>query len=369
MSKQEQTTSYWNEEVEINFNQTKKPLFWFVSSFFLVLLFYFSIDGGLWSIDDRDYDDRNNLVDRDGYYYSMRGVEYVTYAKSDDDWESKKSDLMPYTYLSSLEVISGDSPNDVSWVMAWMFLFASTAQLFACIAFFCSGYHHLRIQWAYEKFKLLAKFSFMMVFILPLISGIIFFFAFPMAMEADSNFFSNKDENSSCIVLETCFIGSADLIENDVISWRPAIFYFVYTFFIPAIALVNYFGYKSKNLESHYSGTRGSDFGENFMELPNHDDEAHVSFRESVGYGVSTIAYWIGYIFVIGLIGVILSIISVWLISKNTVTSWVLVSVFNFLYIILVFALFLAISYKYLSDIRLRGNQSLVNQFSNKKAK
>ena len=161
MSKQDQTTSYWNEEVEINFNQTKKPLFWFVSSFFLVLLFYFSIDGGMWSIDYSEYDDGfdNALTDREGSYFSMRGVEYVIYTKSDDDWEREKLDPIPYTVFSSLEVISGDSPSDVSWVMAWMFLFASTAQLFACIAFFCSGYHHLRVQREYEIFRLLAKFS------------------------------------------------------------------------------------------------------------------------------------------------------------------------------------------------------------------
>ncbi len=343
-----------------------KPLYWIISGLSLVLLFYFSMDGGLWSIDSRDYEnsaveqDEDSLDYREKMYFSMRGMEVVTYDKVDGDWESETSDPIPYTFLTSLEIIEENDPNvsDMAKVMAWMFFYASIAQLFACISFFCSCYHHLKIQMEYDSLRLLANFSLAIVLILPLASGVYFFISFPNAVEADGSFFSNLDEDSNS------FFGSVIGEGNFVTSWRPAAFYFVYIFLIPAIAVVNLIGYTPENLESYYSGSSGSEFGESFMEIPDHDDDSHVSFREAVGYGASTITYWIGYIFVVSLIGVIFSLSSVWLITKNTVTSWVLVSVFGFFYFILTFALVLAISYKYLSDIRLRGNQSLVSVFS-----
>ena len=343
-----------------------KPLFWLGSALLLVLLFYFSMDGGLWHLDSSDYDnsgDQNedSLDARQTDYFTMRGLEIVTYERIDGNWESERSDPIPYSFLTVLEIISDNDPSvsDTAKVMAWMFFYASIAQFFACISFLCSCYHHLRVQMDYNAFRQIANVSLIIVFLLPLLSGIYFFVAFPNAVENDTNFFSGVNEDS-----ESFFGSITNSDYNTVFTWRPAIFYFVYTFFIPAIAVGNLIGYTPENVESYYSDATGSEFGENFMELPDHDDESHVSFREAVGYGASTITYWIGYIFVVALIGTLFSIISVWLMSKNTVTSWILVSVFGFFYFILSFALVLAISYKYLSDIRLRGNQSLVNKFS-----
>ena len=106
-----------------------KPLYWIISGLSLVLLFYFSMDGGLWSIDSRDYEnsaveqDEDSLDYREKMYFSMRGMEVVTYDKVDGDWESETSDPFPYTFLTSLEIIEENDPNvsDMAKVMAWMF--------------------------------------------------------------------------------------------------------------------------------------------------------------------------------------------------------------------------------------------------------
>ena len=228
-----------------------KPLYWIISGLSLVLLFYFSMDGGLWSIDSRDYEnnaveqDEDSLDYREKMYFSMRGMEIVTYDKVDGDWESETSDPLPYTFLTSLEIIEENDPNvsDMAKVMAWMFFYASIAQLFACVSFFCSCYHHLKIQMEYDSLRLLANFSLAIVLILPLASGVYFFISFPNAVEADGSFFSNLDEDSNS------FFGSVIGDGNFVTSWRPAAFYFVYIFLIPAIAVVNLIGYTPENLE------------------------------------------------------------------------------------------------------------------------
>ena len=137
-----------------------KPLFWLGSGLLLVLLFYFSMDGGLWHLDSSDYDnsgDQNegSLDARQTDYFTMRGLEIVTYERIDGNWESERSDPIPYSFLTVLEIISDNDPSvsDTAKVMAWMFFYASIAQFFACISFLCSCYHHLRVQMDYNAFR------------------------------------------------------------------------------------------------------------------------------------------------------------------------------------------------------------------------
>jgi len=353
-----------------------KPMHWAFLSFIMIILFYFVIDGGFWLQESKQYannedlESKENMVDRDQTYYGISEVHVIDYYKENsnsNEWKKEENNLS-YSFYSSLQIVTerDDYPvDDVTLVMAWMFIFASISQFFICISFFCSLYHHFKVQMEYYLVTIISNISLGTAVFLPIVSGLYFFYTFPRAIQEESDFFSVTTAGTyvynSELVANISFFGSSTVNETVYFSWRPAIYWFIYTFLLPILAVVTLIYNNSENVDSYYSDESGFEIGDSFMELPDHDDESHVSFREAVGYGVSTITYWIGYLFVVSLIGILFAFSSFWLMSKNTVTSYMLVSTFGFFYFILSFALILAISYKYLSDIRLRGNQSLVN--------
>jgi len=143
-------------------------------------------------------------------------------------------------------------------------------------------------------------------------------------------------------------------------EWRLTVNWFLVTIIIPLIGLLClYFTYDLDAAE-YYSSTSNVDALDEFMVIPDHNDGYHVNFAEALGYGFSVLANWISYIVAIAVINLTFFIIIGWVMLRGTMSSVVITGVLGFIGFLLNAALFMAVLYKYQSDVGMKTSEAIV---------
>jgi len=116
------------------------------------------------------------------------------------------------------------------------------------------------------------------------------------------------------------------------------------------------------DVTGYYSSITNIDALDEFMIIPDHNDGYHVNFAEALGYGFSVLANWITYIIAIALINVAFFTIIIWVMLQATISSMVITAILGFIGFLLNAALFMAVLYKYQSDVGMKSSESIVTE-------
>ena len=149
-------------------------------------------------------------------------------------------------------------------------------------------------------------------------------------------------------------------------SWRLTINWFLVTLLIPFLGILCVYLTNNLDVDGYYGSTSGVDSLDEFMVIPDHNDGYHVNFAEALGYGFSVLANWITYIVAIAIINVTFFIIITWVLLQSTLSSFVITGVLGFIGFLLNAALFMAVLYKYQSDVGMKASESIVSEGFNK---
>ena len=143
-------------------------------------------------------------------------------------------------------------------------------------------------------------------------------------------------------------------------KWRLTVNWFLVTIIIPLIGLLCLYLTSDLDAAEYYSSASNIDALDEFMVIPDHNDGYHVNFAEALGYGFSVLANWISYIVAIAIINLTFFIIIGWVMLQGTMSSVVITGVLGFIGFLLNTALFMAVLYKYQSDVGMKTSEAIV---------
>ena len=138
-------------------------------------------------------------------------------------------------------------------------------------------------------------------------------------------------------------------------DWGLTINWFLITILVPILGLLLIYFTNELDVDGYYNSSTGVDNLDEFMVIPDHNDGYHVNFAEALGYGFSVLANWITYIVAIALINVTFFVIITWVMIQATLSSLVITGVLGFIGFLLNAALFMAVLYKYQSDVGMKS--------------
>lgn len=149
-------------------------------------------------------------------------------------------------------------------------------------------------------------------------------------------------------------------------NWSLTINWFLVTLLIPILGLLCVYFTNELDVDGYYNSSTSVDSLDEFMVIPDHNDGYHVNFAEALGYGFSVLANWITYIVAIALINLTFFVIITWVLLQGTLSSLVITGVLGFIGFLLNAALFMAVLYKYQSDVGMKSSESIVTEGLNK---
>jgi len=156
-------------------------------------------------------------------------------------------------------------------------------------------------------------------------------------------------------------VGFEQLKYNEY-SWKLTTNWFIITIIIPLLGLLCLYLISDLDVTGYYSSITNIDALDEFMIIPDHNDGYHVNFAEALGYGFSVLANWITYIIAIALINVAFFTIIIWVMLQATISSMVITAILGFIGFLLNAALFMAVLYKYQSDVGMKSSESIVTE-------
>ncbi len=145
-------------------------------------------------------------------------------------------------------------------------------------------------------------------------------------------------------------------------TWKLTTNWFIITIIIPLLGLLCLYLISDLDVNGYYSSITNVDALDEFMIIPDHSDGYHVNFAEALGYGFSVLANWITYIIAIAIINLSFFIIIMWVILQSTISSMVITAILSFIGFLLNAALFMAVLYKYQSDVGMKSSESIVTE-------
>jgi len=155
---------------------------------------------------------------------------------------------------------------------------------------------------------------------------------------------------------------SFDQVRYVEYSWKLTVNWFLVTIILPLFGLLCLYLISNLDVNVYYSSITNIDSLDEFMIIPDHNDGYHVNFAEALGYGFSVLANWISYIIAIAFINLAFFMIITWVMLQATISSLVITGILGFIGFLLNAALFMAVLYKYQSDVGMKTSESIVTE-------